>query len=265
MNKKALCEAFCEQMAVRKVPAGFAVSTPFDGFNGEPIGFYIIKDKMLEGHSYIEDDGTTIPLLEAAGIEMMSGTRGEAFADILREYKASYDEEAAVLRSEPVSENGVPEAARKFVALLLRLQDFLLLTPERVANTFREDATRQIKEAVGSRASINENQSVSTELSDFPADLVIHAQGRPPVAVFLGVTEQHVSEAVMLQMAALYEAHIECSVIALLEKDGSLTQRARQRANNRLTAVPIFRGDERAAIARIEREVFGRQTGHILQ
>ena len=71
-----------------------------DGFNGKPIGFYIIQDKVFVDHSYIEDDGTTIPLLEAMGIEMMSGRRGEVFAEILREYKASYDEEAAVLRSE---------------------------------------------------------------------------------------------------------------------------------------------------------------------
>ena len=46
----------------------------------------------------------------------------------------------------------------------------------------------------------------------------------------------------MLQMATQYEAQVGCSVIALLERDGPLTQRARQRANNRLTAVPIFRG-----------------------
>ena len=34
-------------------------------------------------------------------------------------------------------------AALRFAAMLLRLQDFALLSPERVQNTFREDVTRQ--------------------------------------------------------------------------------------------------------------------------
>jgi len=56
----------------------------------------------------------------------------------------------------------------------------------------------------------------------------------------------------------MYEAKLDCSIIALLERDSSVTRRMRQRASNRLAAMPIFEGDERAAVQRIEQEVFGR-------
>jgi hypothetical protein len=44
-------------------------------------------------------------------------------------------------------------------------------------------------------------------------------------------------------MAVTYESKADCSVIALLEEDSSVTRRMRQRASNRLTAMPIFEGE----------------------
>ena len=151
----------------------------------------------------------------------------------------------------------MPSAAFKFVALLLRLQDLILLTPERAASTFREDATKAIHESLGSRVNIRENEPIAPGI-EFPADLILQYPGREPVAVFLAMSEQRVLEAVVAQMAVTYEAHLSCSVIALLEKDGSVTRKMRTRASNRLTAMPIFEGDEKAAIHRIQREVLGR-------
>jgi flagellar biosynthesis GTPase FlhF len=152
----------------------------------------------------------------------------------------------------------VPGAAFKFVALLLRLQDLVLLTPERAASTFREDATKAIRESLGRKADIKENEPIAPGI-EFPADLIIRSGDRDPVAVFLAMSEQRVLEAVVAQMAVTYEAHASCSVIALLEKDSSVTRKMRTRASNRLTAMPIFEGDQKAAIQRIEREVLGRK------
>lgn len=259
--KDELCKAFCDQLRIREVPAGLAVSTAFTLTYGEPVGFYVIGPDPL-GRFHLEDDGTTIPLIEAAGVDLETQTRQEAVESMLQEYEATYDSDRGELRTILVGRDDVPQAALKFVALLLRLQDLVLLTPERAASTFREDAITAIRASLADRATIRENDSIAAGI-EFPADLIIEAAGRDPVAVYLAMSEQRVLEAVVAQMAATYEAKAAASVIALLDKDTSVSRRMRQRASNRLAAMPIFEGDERAAVQRIELEVLGRhQTIH---
>lgn len=256
--KKHLCKAFCDELVVREVPAGLAVSTPFTLSSGEPLGFYIVGPDVTDRYR-IEDDGTTMPLIEAAGVDLETQTRADAVAAMLEEYGAVYDYDRAELSTLPVPAEDVPQKALRFVALLLRLQDLLLLKPERIASTFREDAARAIKEAVGDRAVVYEEQAPAPGV-DIPADLLIMAPKRPPVAVFLAMSEQRVLEAVLAQMEATYEARSDTAVVALLEKDSSVSRKVRQRAVNRLAAMPIFEGEQRIAIQRIEQEVFGRGT-----
>jgi hypothetical protein len=252
--KMELCKAFCSELHFREVPAGLAVSTAFD-VGPEPLGFYIVGPDML-GRFRIEDDGTTVPLIEAEGADRTSQTRTEAFAEMLAEYGADYNEERGELVSPSLQQNQIPQAALKFVALLLRLQDMVLLTPERALSTFREDASNAIREALGDRAEIRENEPIAPGI-EFPADLILKAKGRAPVAIFLAMTEQRVLEAVIVQLAALYEARFPCSVIALLEKESAITRKMQTHAANRLSALPTFRGEEHIAISRIEREVLG--------
>ncbi len=254
--KHELCKAFCDQLHVREVAAGLAVSTSFTLSNSEPLGFYVTgPDK--QGRFRIEDDGTTIPMIEAAGIDLETNTRQEALANMMTEYGVGYDIDSGELKSTPLTEDQVPATALKFVALLLRLQDLILLTPERAASSFREDAIKAIRLNLGDRAVIEENASIS-EGVEYPADLIIRAPKRDPVAVFLVMSEQRVLEAVVAQMAVTYETHSPCSVVALLDRESAISRKMRQRASNRLAAMPIFEGDEKAAVQRIEREVLGR-------
>jgi uncharacterized protein DUF1828 len=254
--KQELCKAFCDQLQIRDVPAGLAVSTAFSFSDSEPIGFYVVGPDPL-GRFRIEDDGNTIPTIEAEGIDLDTDTRRDAFDSLLTEYGAQYNSESGELSTPHLSSDQIPAAALKFVALLLRLQDLVLLTPERAASTFREDAKKAIHAALDKRAVIRENETIAPGI-EFPADLIIQSGSREPVAVFLAMSEQRVLEAIVVQMALSYEAHLSCSVIALLEKDGSVSKKMRTRASNRLTAMPIFEGDQKAAIQRIEREVLGR-------
>ena len=255
--KEKLCTAFCEQLEIREVGAGLAVSTGFALSSGEPLGFYIVGPDAV-GRYRLEDDGTTIPMIEAAGIDLDVQTRQDAVDAMMSEYDASYDADRGEIRTAVIAESEIPAAALKFVALLLRLQDLILLTPERITSTFREDAAQAIKTALLGRAVIKENEPIAPGI-EFPADLIVEAPGRDPVAVFLAMTEQRVLEAVVAQMAAVYEAGSACSVIAMLQKDSSVSRKMRQHAGNRLSALPIYEGDERAAIQRITNEVLGRQ------
>jgi hypothetical protein len=256
--KDMLCKAFCDQLAIRSVPAGLAVSTAFTLSSGEPLGFYVVGPDP-SGRFRLEDDGTTLPMIEAAGIDLETATRSDAVAKLYEEYGAIHDPETGELSTPPISGDLVPQRALQFVALLLRLQDLTLLTPERVASTFKEDAIRAITSSLNGLAKISENQSPAVGI-EFPADLVIEAPSRSPVAVFLAMSEQRVLEAVVAQMAITYETKADCSVIALLERDSSVTRRMRQRAANRLTAMPIYEGDEQAAVQRIALEVLGRRS-----
>jgi hypothetical protein len=256
--KDLLCKAFCEQLTIREVPAGLAVSTPFTLSGGEPLGFYIVGPDQV-GRYRLEDDGTTIPMIEAIGIDLDTSTRSDATAQLYAEYGAIYNPESGELSTLPMSSDLVPQRALQFVALLLRLQDLILLTPERVASSFKEDAIKAIRSTLAGQAEIFENQAPAMGI-EFPADLVIEAPARRPVVVFLAMSEQRVLEAVVAQMAATYEAKVDCSIIALLERDSSVTRKMRQRASNRLTAMPIFEGDEQAAVQRIALEVLGHRT-----
>lgn len=255
--RQELRRAFCDEITVREVPAGLAVSTAFRRADGDAITFYVVRNRQMPGFAHLEDDGENIPSLEAAGVDFETQTRVKAFADLLSEHGAEFDEDESVIRTGDMPEGELPRIAISFVALLLRLPDFLLLTEEHVQSAFREDAIKRIRHAIGSRAVISEDAPVSPHLAEVTPDLVLTAEGRPPVAVFLAQTAQKVNDAIFLHMAAEYESHEPISVVALLEVEGSATKSLRQRAANRLAAVPIYRGEEDVAVQRIVREAVG--------
>ncbi len=255
--KEEICRAFCDEIRIKDVPIGLAISTAFRRVDGDAIAFYAVRNRSEPGLVHLEDDGTTRPYLEAAGVDFETQTREKAFSAILQEYGAAYDPDEAIIRTPDMPEAEVAKAAIGFAALLLRLSDFLLLSQEHVASAFREDAIRRIRLAVGDRAVIKEDELVDDHLSEVRPDLVFQGHNRDPVAVFLAQSAQRVNDAIFLQMAALYEAHKNVSVVAMLEADISVSAKLRQRAANRLSAVPIYRNDEDQAVQRIVREAVG--------
>lgn len=260
--KAELCRAFCDEIRVKDVPAGLAVSLAFRRADGDAIGFYIIRNKTEPGLVHLEDDGTTIPYLEACGVDFATQTRAKALKDILDQYGAYFDDSEAVVRTYDVPEPEISKIAIGFAALLLRLSDFLLLSQDHTASAFRDDAIGRIREALAERATIAENELIDATLSDVRPDLVIRAPNRDPVAVFIAQSAQRVNDAIFLQMAALYEARIPVSVVALLQKSSTITGALSQRANNRLAAVPVFENDEGPSIQRIVREALGSNAMH---
>lgn len=255
--KDILCKAFCDNLIVRDVPAGVAVGTPFTASDGDRIGFYVVPDGGL---FRIEDDGLTMPLLEASGLDFGSGTRGQAFNELLAEYDVQLDPESQAFFVPAIAEAQIATVAMRFVAFSLRVRDFLLMTEARIIGAFRDDVNRLLREAVASRATIREQEPITPSLHDFVADFVLQAPDRSPVGVFLGTSNARVLEAVVIQMRAHHETHETCSIIALLERGQSITAAVRREASNRLTALPEFRGDEVAAIQRIAYETLGEAT-----
>lgn len=255
--KEALCQAFCGDLKLTDIPVGYAVTTTFRRDDGDSIAFYIVRDQVRDDNYRIEDDGTTIAFLEASGVDLSTETRADAFSTLLESHGVQFDEDEMLLHTDSMRENDLPKAAMRFLSFMLRINDFLLLTRDRIASTFKEDAAARIIETMDGKAIVEQDVAVSEKLSDTIPDLVIRAPHRNPVAVFFGSSPQRVNDAIFLQMQALYEVHEDVQVIALLEREAAIGHDLRRRAANRLAALPIFRGDEPTAISRIEREALG--------
>lgn len=256
MNIKShLCEAFCGALEVNKVPAGYAVSTGQIGPDGDPIGFYVVGPDD-DGSYRIQDDGMYICAIESAGGDLQNKTRLATFNSLCDEYGVRREEDTGELVTAAVRSEAIGASALRFLAFLVRVQDLVWMSTERAVSTFRNDATKMLKEMIGDKARIVPDYVVSAGLQEVPADLGIIADGRPPVALFFGISDARLMEALLLQAWA-QQRREDCAVIALLETEGAASTKMRQRANNHLTAVPNFRGEERAACARIAREALG--------
>ena len=131
MNLNDLCRALCSGLALREVPVGYAIKTPFKQPDGDHIGLYIRRDVIDPSIMRLEDDGGTIAALEEDGVSFGLESRAEALASLLKQYDAHLDETESVIHTDYVEEARLPANFVKFMALLLRLQDLRLLTQDR--------------------------------------------------------------------------------------------------------------------------------------
>lgn len=159
--KEELCAAFCEGLAIADVPIGIAVGTAFMGQTGDRIAFYITGPDDADRWR-LQDDGSTVPIIEASGADLSVSSRAQAFSALLAEYDASYDDDTCELLSAWVPREQIAKAAMQFVAMLLRVQELALLTSERVRSTWIEEATLMLQDAVGDRATITRDAPVTT-------------------------------------------------------------------------------------------------------
>lgn len=259
--KKLICQAFCSDLSVNEMANGYAISTPYEDVYGDPLGFYAVRGQ--DGTFRMIDNGSTVAFLEAAGATLDSKTRLEALTKLLAEYRAEYDEERGELSVAHLRETDLPRASLNFMALLLRIRDLLFLTRENVENTFREDVINALTERLQGKATIRYQEPVAPGMADTIPDMVLEAPDHDPVAVFIATSDQRVNDAIYLRMVADHEALVPLTVIAMLEDDTSIARHLKQRADNRLDAVPRYRKDERAALDRVVREVMGRGTSSI--
>jgi hypothetical protein len=254
--EKSLCATFCESITVNSVPCGFAVSSAFTDASGDRIGFYVIA----EGENYrLEDDGEYLSRLIAQDIDVEKGQRYQLLESILQTASAFWDRDTYEIKTASFDAKKLMDYIVGFLSALIRIRDLELLTRDFVRSTFREDATAAISERFGQVANINEREPVAKEFSDYLPDLVIRPKNNGlQTAVFLA------SNTVSFQEAELLHAEIEkesrkgdIAVIALIEDtekiQSTISLRRFQRAQNRGLIMPIFRGDESAALAYIAR------------
>lgn len=249
--QRSLCKAYCTGITVTPVPVGYAVSSPFSDRSGDRLGFYVVE--TADGLR-IEDDGDYLATLIANGIDIDAGTRGKLLNAILTDGDAACDPHTYEISTKVFPENELMDRAIRFVSCLIRIRDLELLTRENVRSTFREDALNALQARLGDVANIDERQSIDEAFSDFPSDVVIRPkiEGRPAALYFVSANE-HLLEADLLRSEARQKDRKDFSVIGLIEdlEIPTISKKKFQRAQNRGLVMPIFRGDEHAAIDRI--------------
>jgi Domain of unknown function DUF1828 len=254
--KRQLCNIFCESIDVRPVPSGLAISSAFEDSAGDPISFYLTAS---ENGFQIEDDGAYLSHLIARDIPIDEGTRGQLLDAILDRGGAYWDRETYEIRSTNFPEGEIARRAVDFLSSLIRVRDLELLTRNVVRSTFREDATTAINTRFGNVANINENEPINRDFSEFPADLVIRPKvpNAIPGVVYFVNTNDKLNEALLLQMDAELLKRTDFEVVALVEDPEMkmISRRKFQRAQNRSLSMPIFRGDEDAAMTMIGRKL----------
>ncbi|MFY9289751.1 MAG: DUF1828 domain-containing protein [Methylorubrum rhodinum] len=258
--KKVLCTTFCGGISVQPVPTGYAISSAFENSSGDPISFYITHAD--ENHYIIEDDGGYLAHLIAKDIAIDQGTRGQLLDAILSAGNAHWDRDTYEIRTEPFSGEDIARKVIEFLSSMIRVRDLELLTRDVVRSTFREDATQALVGALGVVANISEDEPVSKDFRDFPADLIIRPRPdfqqrvRTGVVYFVNSNDK-LNEALLLQMEQRQLDRRDFEVIALVEDPEmrSIKRKNFQRAQNRELAMPIFREDEHGAMNYIRRRL----------
>lgn len=246
--KELLCRAFCEALDIRKVPAGFALRTPYVTSDGDSLLIYFVRAD--DGRWRLEDDGTQVPMLEANGVDLSKGTRLGAFQSLLKEYGAHFDRKERTIRTPLMVEAETGKAALAFSALLLRLQDLALLTAPIVRNAFREDALAAIHKAFDGRAVVEDKGALAEEMIGSGGDIIVRAPERPPLSIFIGTSEERALHALVTKMDAEKYAFVHATVVLLLERvrQNPVSDRTLGLAQARLDRVLSFRESEPDAI-----------------
>lgn len=252
--RRSLCSTFCSAIHVEPTPSGYAVSSAFTDRSGDRLSFYLSED--ADGYLF-EDDGEYLSRLVGLGIEIEAGTRGKLLSVILQNAGAEWDRDTFEIRTGAIKASEIAERAVDFLSALIRVRDLELMTREVVRSTFREDVLSALSARFSSLANIHENEPIDTAFADFPSDIVIRPTAGKSAAIYLVANNEHLVEAQLLQTEAEKLGRDDFSVVALIEDLSlpTISRRKFQRAQNRSLTMPIFRGDEAAALTLIERRL----------
>lgn len=256
--KRKLCSTFCGGVTVRPLASGYVISSLFEDNSGDRISFYL--STTIDGY-VIEDDGSYLSHLVAKDIPIDQGQRGQLLDAILSQGNAYWDRETLEIRTSSFPAEEVPRRLIDFLSSMIRVRDLELFTREIVRSTFRDDAIGAIQRAFGEVANLNEDEPITKDFAEFPADLILRprngASSAKPGAVYLVNTNDKLNEALLLQMEAQRIGRDDFGVVALLEEPEmrTISRKKFQRAQNRSLTMPIFRGDEDAAMNVIARSL----------
>jgi len=197
MNADDICKAFCQPIALHSLPIGYALRTPYRGTDCDPITICIRRDDAASEERFrLEDDGQTIGFLEASGVDFDTDSRFTALAEMLREHDAYYDQDEVLIHTQYLDPSEIPSACVRFTALLLRLNDLLLLAPGRVRRTFFEDVVELVKDQFGETA-VQLRAPLNAAMKDYIVDIIVRSPDGRTLAIYAATSETKALEALL--------------------------------------------------------------------
>lgn len=192
-----ICGTFCDGLAMREVPMGFAIRTPFKSGDGDAVALYLRRDAEVPGRFRLEDDGGTVSALQEEGFSLENEPRLTEFQGLLTEHGCLFDEDEYIIHTDYMDEARLPAYFLKFMSLMLRVSDLRMLSRERVRDSFKADLQAFVEEAFEGEASVERDAAPSPELSDYVADVLVTGPAAR-LAIFAGTTEVKALEALVL-------------------------------------------------------------------
>lgn len=213
---KDICNTFCDGLAMREVPMGYAIRTPFKDTAGDAVALYARRSGSGSSLIRLEDDGATIATLQEEGFGVDGGPRHTEFLALLAEHNVLYDEGESLLHTEFMSEERLAPAFLKFMSLMLRVADLRLLSRERVRETFKADIQAFVEETFVGLALVERDAAPSSMLSDYIPDAIVRAPGAT-LAVYAGSSEVKALEAFVLWQELLRQGVKDILPIVVFE------------------------------------------------
>jgi hypothetical protein len=246
MMKNELCSAFCENIAVREVPIGYAIKSPFRRADGDALAIYARRSENNPKEYRLEDDGETIAFLESSGVDLDSEARFEALTGLLKEHDAFLSESESVIHTRFAVEDKIPSMTVLFSGLLLRIYDLLLLTAYRVRGTFRDDLVKLVESQFGDGAKIDVNEPLQTSMKDYIVDIVVRSNDGRALAIYACTSELKALEALLFSKEQREQRITNVRAMLVLEtsKPRDIKERTLSRVMNSNILLASMDGDE---------------------
>jgi hypothetical protein len=253
MKLDELCKSLCSGLAMRPVPIGYAIRTPFVGGDGDAIGMYLRRQPGAPNIVRFEDDGGTIASLESDGVNLSTDSRFEALASLLEQYGAQYDEAAELIHTDYFEEVRAGPNFVKFIALLLRIQDLRMLSTQKVERAFKDDVRAFVDEHFSGRVQIEEESNPSEMLADYVSDFVLRTHDGVRLALYASSTENKALEALLLWQELERQKIGDIRSMALLQTSKPST--IKQRTMSRLMNSGVLFGTMDGSRAELKRKI----------
>ncbi len=251
--QKEICSAFCDGLVVRKVPVGFAISTPVTWFSGDNLSFYA---RVEGGRARLEDSGSLLFDLEGQGVDLSSENRMEILSSLLSEHGVVLSEEDGLFHTEWVSKDGLAKLALPFLTFLTRVQDLLFLNREIVKSTFREDLISALEDTFNEER-VATSEALIPSLPHYTVDIVVRAQNGKIAAVFPATNDVSVLRAVLFSMEV--QKNDICDIVPFLIYENldksAITQQSREIALNSDLTPAVWSGGKAEVMKKVERYV----------
>lgn len=248
-----ICAAFCDGLIVRKVPVGFAISTPVTWFSDDTISFYA----RVEGErARLEDSGSLLFDLEGQGVDFSSENRREILSGILSDHGVDLSEEDGLFCTAWVPKAELASLALPFLTFLARVQDLLFLNREVVKSTFKEDLIRALEETF-SDDRVSFSEALIPDLPHYTVDIVVRSESGKIAAVFPATNDVNVLRAVLFSMEV--QKHNATNIVPFLIYEnldkGAITQQSREIAFNSDLTPAVWSGGREGVVRKVERYV----------